>query len=47
MRTHVPACCPERWTGPAKYKRAIAEAGNTLARALKPHGGLLLYRAFA
>jgi alpha-glucuronidase len=36
----------EGQTGPAKYKRTIADAGNTLGRALKPHGGLLLYRAF-
>ncbi len=32
--------------GPAAYKLSIASAANTIARALKPHGGLLLYRAF-
>ena len=32
--------------GPAQYGRNPAEAANMLARALKPHGGLVLYRAF-
>jgi alpha-glucuronidase len=32
--------------GPAAYHRTHADAANTLARALKPHGGLLLYRGF-
>jgi alpha-glucuronidase len=36
----------EGQTGPAAYRRTIADAANTLARALKPHSGLLLYRAF-
>jgi len=32
--------------GPSSYGRTPADAANTLARALKPHGGVLLYRAF-
>lgn len=32
--------------GPASYGRTPAEAANLLAKALKPHGGLVLYRAF-
>jgi alpha-glucuronidase len=36
----------EGQSGPAMYKRTIAEAAKPMARALKPHGGLLLYRAF-
>ncbi len=32
--------------GPSQYGRTPAEAANTLARALKPHGGLVLYRGF-
>ena len=32
--------------GPSVYGRTHAQAANVLARALKPHGGLLLYRAF-
>jgi alpha-glucuronidase len=36
----------EGQTGPSTYRRTIADAANVLARALKPHGGLLLYRAF-
>ncbi len=32
--------------GPAAYHRTHADAANTLARALKPYGGLLLYRGF-
>ncbi len=32
--------------GPATYGRTHADAANTLARALKPHGGWLLYRGF-
>ena len=32
--------------GPSAYGRTHADAANVLARALKPHGGLLLYRAF-
>ena len=32
--------------GPSAYGRTHADAANMLARALKPHGGLLLYRAF-
>ncbi|HYL86853.1 MAG TPA: alpha-glucuronidase family glycosyl hydrolase [Candidatus Angelobacter sp.] len=32
--------------GPATYGRTPADAANTLARALQPHGGILLYRAF-
>ncbi len=36
----------EGQTGPSAYKRTIADAANVLARVLKPHGGLMLYRAF-
>ena len=32
--------------GPAAYGRTHADAANMLARALKPHGGLLFYRGF-
>jgi len=32
--------------GPSQYGRTPADAANMLARALKPHGGVLLYRAF-
>jgi len=32
--------------GPSAYGRTHADAANTIARALKPHGGLLFYRAF-
>ena len=32
--------------GPAAYHRTHADAANALARALKPYGGLLLYRGF-
>ncbi len=32
--------------GPAQYGRSPAQAANTLARALHPHGGLVLYRGF-
>jgi alpha-glucuronidase len=32
--------------GPSQYGRSPADAANLLARALKPHGGVLLYRAF-
>ena len=32
--------------GPSIYGRTPADAANMLARALKPHGGVLLYRAF-
>lgn len=32
--------------GPAAYKRTHADAANVIARALKPHGGLLFYRGF-
>ena len=32
--------------GPSEYGRSPADAANTLARALAPHGGILLYRAF-
>jgi alpha-glucuronidase len=36
----------EGQTGPSAYGRTIADAANAMARALRPHGGLLLYRAF-
>jgi alpha-glucuronidase len=32
--------------GPQDYKRTHAEGANVLARALAPHNGLLMYRAF-
>ncbi len=32
--------------GPASYARTPADAANVIARALKPHGGLLFYRSF-
>ena len=32
--------------GPSQYGRTPVDAANVLARALKPHGGVLLYRAF-
>ncbi|MGC0779075.1 MAG: alpha-glucuronidase family glycosyl hydrolase, partial [Candidatus Acidiferrum sp.] len=32
--------------GPASYGRTPADAANAIARALKPHGGLLFYRSF-
>jgi alpha-glucuronidase len=32
--------------GPSSYHRTHADAANLLARALKPHGGVLVYRAF-
>jgi alpha-glucuronidase len=32
--------------GPSAYGRTHADAANVLARALKPHGGLLFYRGF-
>jgi alpha-glucuronidase len=32
--------------GPSKYHRTPAQAANTVARALQPHGGIVLYRGF-
>jgi len=32
--------------GPSQYGRTPVDAANVMARALKPHGGVLLYRAF-
>ena len=32
--------------GPSTYGRTHADAANVLARALKPHGGIVFYRAF-
>lgn len=32
--------------GPSVYGRTPADAANVIARALKPHGGVLVYRAF-
>ena len=32
--------------GPSAYGRTHAQAANTIAHALKPHGGVLIYRAF-
>jgi alpha-glucuronidase len=33
-------------SGPSTYGRTPADAANMIARALKPHGGLVFYRAF-
>jgi alpha-glucuronidase len=33
-------------SGPSQYGRTAADAANVIARALRPHGGILLYRAF-
>jgi len=33
-------------SGPSAYGRSHADAANVLARALKPHGGVVFYRAF-
>ena len=33
-------------SGPSQYGRTASDAANVIARALKPHGGVLLYRAF-
>jgi alpha-glucuronidase len=32
--------------GPSEYARTHADAANAIARALKPHGGVLFYRGF-
>ncbi|HXU48981.1 MAG TPA: alpha-glucuronidase family glycosyl hydrolase [Candidatus Binatia bacterium] len=32
--------------GPSSYGRTPADAANVIARALKPHGGVIFYRAF-
>ena len=32
--------------GPSSYGRSHADAANVIARALKPHGGVVFYRAF-
>jgi alpha-glucuronidase len=32
--------------GPSSYNRTQADAANVIARALKPHGGVIFYRAF-
>ena len=32
--------------GPSVYGRSAADAANVIARALKPHGGIVFYRAF-
>jgi alpha-glucuronidase len=32
--------------GPSAYGRTHADSANVIARALKPHGGIVLYRAF-
>ena len=36
----------EGQAGPASYGRSPADAANVLAKALVPHGGVVLYRAF-
>jgi alpha-glucuronidase len=33
-------------SGPSKYGRTAADAANVIARALRPHHGVMLYRAF-
>jgi len=33
-------------SGPSTYGRTHADAANVIARALKPHGGMVFYRAF-
>jgi len=33
-------------SGPSQYGRSASDAANVIARVLKPHGGILLYRAF-
>src|SRR5581483_2445911 len=33
-------------SGPSEYHRTAADGANVIARALKPHGGVLMYRAF-
>lgn len=33
-------------SGPSQYGRTAADAANVIARALRPHNGVLLYRAF-
>jgi alpha-glucuronidase len=33
-------------SGPSSYGRTHADAANVIARALKPHGGIVFYRAF-
>lgn len=33
-------------SGPSSYQRTHADAANVIARALKPHGGVVFYRAF-
>lgn len=33
-------------SGPSSYGRSHADAANLIARALKPHGGIVFYRAF-
>lgn len=36
----------EGQAGPSAYDRTHTDAANAIARALKPHGGILIYRAF-
>ncbi|HEV2194962.1 MAG TPA: alpha-glucuronidase family glycosyl hydrolase [Candidatus Acidoferrum sp.] len=33
-------------SGPSSYGRTPADAANTIARSLQPHGGIVMYRAF-
>ena len=37
---------PKGRAGPSSYGRTPADAANVIAHALKPHGGILFYRAF-
>jgi alpha-glucuronidase len=46
MAGYVMKADSEGQSGPSAYKRTIADAAKPIARALKPHGGLFLYRAF-
>lgn len=32
--------------GPAEYNRTLSNGANLFARALKPHGGIIMFRAF-
>ena len=46
LRGFVIKADSEGRVGPSKYGRTPAQAANTVARALKPHGGVVLYRGF-
>ena len=46
LRGFVIKADSEGRVGPSKYGRTPAQAANTVARALRPHGGVVLYRGF-